>query len=100
MKRKTTQAKTTRKPKPVSGERELLAQLRLMSQFIWMVRRLMAEQCITKGELARLMKKPTTWVRRLLDGEFEDVDARTMSDVMTALNRRLVVQLRDERPTP
>lgn len=88
-----------RKYKPEAAADEY-AQTRLMSQFVWMVRLLMAEQRITKGELAKALNRPLNWVRDLLDGGLDDIDIRCMSDVMHALNRRLQVEFTPITPAP
>ena len=59
----------------------------------WQVEQALAEQAVSRSELARRMHTSRDVVNRLLDPENTSVNLRTMERAASALGRRLTIQL-------
>jgi transcriptional regulator with XRE-family HTH domain len=77
--------------------RKLLAIETLMLEATGVVAGLMAEQGVTKADLARRLNKSRAWITQLLSGK-ANMTIRTLAEVVHALGAE--VNLHGQRPAP
>jgi transcriptional regulator with XRE-family HTH domain len=71
--------------------RRLLAIEALVAEASEVIARLMAEQHVSKADLARRLNKSRAWVTQLLSGK-TNMTVRTLADVMYTLGAELKLQ--------